>query len=150
VPATDLSAVAGAPSWPIVPMTILLLISLGALWVGLAPRVAARRHRPASTEPAARVTHAWHRAVQALMRSGAPAPGGATPTEYARTLEYSYSIDGRTTRELAKAVTTATFSPTGVDDGVAARSEVLSVELQHVAAARRGSWGRFADRVMLR
>jgi transglutaminase-like putative cysteine protease len=146
----DSNTAGRSPSVPMLPIALVALVALGWAWFALAPRLAARRHRPPSDEPPARVTHAWHRAVEALVRSGAPSPGGSTPTEYARVLEYSYSIDGRATRELAKAVTTATFSPTGVDDGVATRSEVLSTELRHVAAARRTAWGRFTDRVLLR
>jgi transglutaminase-like putative cysteine protease len=148
-PAID-AAVAATTSVPVAPFVILGGITLAIAWFTAAPRLAARRHRPKDPSPLGRVDHAWRRTVDALQRAGGPSPAGATPTEYARRVERVMGIDGRSLRELARTVTTATFSPRGVDDIAATRSEVLAAELIAAAQGMQSGWARFVDRVTLR
>jgi transglutaminase-like putative cysteine protease len=151
VPAGDVATdTAPAPGVPIAPLVILAIIGAALAWFAMAPRLANWRHRARTDVPVERVDHAWQRASGALLRAGAPAVGGATPTEWARRVERQLGLDGRAIRELARTVTTASYSPRGVDEAAATRTEVLAAELMAIAGTHRTPWGRFVDRITLR
>jgi len=70
--------------------------------------------------------------VRSLTMVGAPRINGSTPLEYARSMDY-----GRAEAiELARLVTRAVYSPRGVDDAAAERSEVLRDEVEAVCRSR--------------
>ena len=120
-------------------------------WVLVMPRVLTRWSRHRSRDPVDRVTSAWAATVRSLTMAGAPRVAGATPIEYARSVDVGRSE----TVEIARLVTRAVYSPRGVDDSAAARSELLRGEVDSACRARmslatrmlehldpRAAWGR--------
>jgi transglutaminase-like putative cysteine protease len=127
-----------------------LLLAIVA-WVVAMPRVLNRWSRHRSKEPIERVTSAWAATVRSLTMAGAPRISGATPLEYARTVD----VGRAETVEIARLVTRAVYSPRGVDSGAAERSELLRSEVDAACRARmsvitrlldhldpRSAWGR--------
>ncbi len=122
-------------------------------WVIAMPRVINRWSRHRAKDPAERVTSAWAAAVRSLTMAGAPRVSGATPLEYARSVD----VGKAETIEIARLVTRAVYSPRGVDAGTAERSELLRSEVDAACRARmslatrlldhldpRSAWGRVA------
>ncbi len=120
-------------------------------WVIAMPRVLNRWSRLRARDPIDRVTSAWAATVRSLTMAGAPRVAGATPMEYARSVDVGRSE----TVEIARLVTRAVYSPRGVDDSAAARSELLRGEVDAACRARmslatrlldhldpRSAWGR--------
>jgi hypothetical protein len=117
------------------------------------PRVLNRWFRRHKRDPADRVASAWAATVRSLTMAGAPRVAGATPLEYARTVD----VGRAETVEIARLVTRAVYSPRGVDAGAADRSELLSHEVDSACRAKmslvtrvldhldpRSAWGRIA------
>jgi len=159
----------GAPTGPSVPVTTVVAqdsgngssggLILGAIillivaWVVAMPRVLNRWFRRHKRDPADRVASAWAATVRSLTMAGAPRVAGATPLEYARTVD----VGRAETVEIARLVTRAVYSPRGVDAGAADRSELLSHEVDSACRAKmslvtrvldhldpRSAWGRIA------
>ncbi|MEP7113140.1 MAG: transglutaminaseTgpA domain-containing protein [Ilumatobacteraceae bacterium] len=129
-----------------------LLLAIVA-WVVAMPRVLNRWSRHKSRDPAERVTSAWAATVRSLMMAGAPRIAGATPMEYAQSVD----VGRAETVEIARLVTRAVYSPRGVDAGAADRSELLRSEVDAACRTRmslasrvldhfdpRSAWGRIA------
>jgi transglutaminase-like putative cysteine protease len=129
-------------------MAILLAV---VAWVVAMPRVLKRWSRHKAREPAERVTSAWAATVRSLTMAGAPRIAGATPMEYARSVD----VGKAETVEIARLVTRAVYSPRGVDATAAERSELLRSEVDAACRARmslatrlldhldpRSAWGR--------
>lgn len=127
-----------------------LLLAIVA-WVVAMPRVLNRWSRHRARDPIDRVTSAWAATVRSLTMAGAPRVAGATPMEYARSVDVGRSE----TVEIARLVTRAVYSPRGVDDSAATRSELLRGEVDAACRARmslatrlldhldpRSAWGR--------
>ena len=110
---------------------LLALVGIG-LWAVAMPWVVRRFTRTGGT-PSEQVISAWHGTVGALQLAGAPAPGGATPVEYARRVERELAVDHRSLVELARFVTRAIYSPTGVGEPAALRAAVLRTHLDQTA-----------------
>ena len=127
------------PGTPLLPLVVLSLIALLAVWITAAPRLIARwvaRTRRSTNE---RVMKSWQRACNALTLAGAPLPGGSTPLEYAELSEQATGVDHRTIRELAMHVTRAVYSPASVTESTASRSETLGSEID-VMCRQRTPW----------
>ena len=123
----------------LLPLVVLSLIALLAVWITAAPRLIARwaaRTRRSTNE---RVMKSWQRACNALTLAGAPLPGGSTPLEYAELSEQATGVDHRTIRELAMHVTRAVYSPASVTESTASRSETLGSEID-VMCRQRTPW----------
>ena len=131
-------------------MIAAILLAIVA-WVLVMPRALTRWSRHRSHDPVDRVTSAWAATVRSLTMAGAPRVAGATPIEYARSVDVGRSE----TVEIARLVTRAVYSPRGVDDSAAARSELLRGEVDAACRARmslatrlldhldpRAAWGR--------
>ena len=67
--------------------------------------------------------------------AGAPRVAGSTPLEYARSVDFGKAE----AIEIARLVTRAVYSPRGVDDSAAERSELLRGEVD-AACRPRMSW----------
>jgi hypothetical protein len=65
--------------------------------------------------------------------AGAPAPAGSTPLEYAVRIERELGVDHRSLHELARFVTRAIYSPSGVGEPAAMRAAVLRTQLEETA-----------------
>jgi len=157
----------GAPTGPSVPVNtvvtkqsdsgssggwILAAIILAIVaWVIAMPRVLNRWFRRHERDPADRVASAWAATVRSLTMAGAPRVAGATPLEYARSVD----VGRAETVEIARLVTRAVYSPRGVDAGAADRSELLRHEVDSACRAKmslvtrildhldpRSAWGR--------
>ena len=127
-----------------------ILLAIVAWFVGM-PRVLNRWSRRHVRDPADRVTAAWAATVRSLSMAGAPRVAGSTPLEYARSID----VGKAETVEIARLVTRAVYSPRGVDNGAADRSELLRSEVDAACRARmslitrlldhldpRSAWGR--------
>ena len=101
-------------------------------WVVAMPRVVSRWSRHRAKDPTDRVTAAWAATVRSLTMAGAPRVAGSTPLEYARSVDFGKAE----TVEIARLVTRAIYSPRGVDDGAADRSELLRGEVDAACRAR--------------
>ncbi|MEY2582258.1 MAG: hypothetical protein QOE09_2107 [Ilumatobacteraceae bacterium] len=134
-------------------LIIAALIAAIVAWIVAMPRVLNRWSRHRSKDPIERVTSAWAATVRSLTMAGAPRVNGATPLEYARTVD----VGRAETVEIARLVTRAVYSPRGVDAGAADRSELLRSEVDAACRARmsiitrlldhldpRSAWGRIA------
>ena len=90
--------------------------------------------------------------VGALQLAGAPAPGGATPVEYATRVEREIPVDHRSLVELARFVTRAIYAPGGVGEPAALRAAVLRTHLDHNARELmpwyRRAWARLDPRLV--
>jgi transglutaminase-like putative cysteine protease len=117
----------------------LLLIVVG--WVVVMPRVLKRWSRHKARAPAERVTSAWAATVRSLTMAGAPRVAGATPMEYARSVD----VGRAETVEIARLVTRAVYSPRGVDASAAERSELLRTEVDAACRARMSLTTRILD-----
>ncbi len=115
------------------PMTWVLL-GLGVIggWAFAMPALLRRLTRSGDS-PSEQVITAWHGTLGALQLAGAPAPGGATPLEYARTVERELGVDARSLTELARFVTRAVYAPAGVGEPAALRAAVLRTHLDEAA-----------------
>jgi transglutaminase-like putative cysteine protease len=121
----------GSSSGLIVSLVVLALLA----WFFAMPRVIKRWSRHRAKSAADRVTSAWAATVRTLTMAGAPRMAGATPLEYARSVDF-----GRAEAiEIARLVTRAVYSPRGVDDSAADRSELLREEVD-AACRPRMSW----------
>jgi transglutaminase-like putative cysteine protease len=120
--ATDENSGTSTATW------ILLAVVVIAAWM-IAMPVLVRRFTRGGDTPAAQVIDAWHGTVGALVMAGAPAPAGATPLEYAVRIEDRLGVDHRGLSELARFVTRAIYSPSGVGESAALRAGVLRTEL---------------------
>jgi hypothetical protein len=112
------------------------LVAAVAAWALFMPRVARSWRRGTAREPQDRVVAAWRRSVGVMRLAGAPVVGGATPMEYARTAQASTGVDVHLLGELAHAVTRAIYSPIGVDETAAARSEQLEHQIGEICHTR--------------
>lgn len=112
-------------------VALLLLGSIAALvlWILMAPRIIAAMNRRGPRTPRDRVILSWHRACASLALAGAPPVGGATPLEYAVTVEESVGVSHHTIRELAVQVTRAVYSSAGFGEALAVRCETLVAEI---------------------
>ncbi|MDP9465471.1 MAG: transglutaminase domain-containing protein, partial [Actinomycetota bacterium] len=110
-------------------------------WVVAMPRVLRRWSRHRAKDPTERVTSAWAAAVRSLMMAGAPRVSGATPLEYARSVD----VGKAETIEIARLVTRAVYSPRSVDAGAAERSELLRTEVDAACRARMSLATRLLD-----
>jgi transglutaminase-like putative cysteine protease len=117
----------------------LVLAILG--WVVAMPRVLRRWSRRHPPDPSPRVTSAWAAAVRSLTMAGAPRVAGSTPLEYARSVDFGRAE----TIEIARLVTRAVYSPKGVDQGAADRSELLRNEVDAACRARMSVVTRLLD-----
>lgn len=110
-------------------------------WVTLMPKVVTRWSRRRLKTPGDRVASAWAATVRSLTLAGAPRLAGATPLEYARSVDY-----GRAEAiEIARLVTRSVYSPRGVDNAAADRSEILRDEVDAVCRTRVGIVNRIWD-----
>ena len=132
---------------------IAALLAAIVAWVVAMPRVLNRWSRHRAKDPIDRVTSAWAATIRSLTMAGAPRVAGATPLEYARTVD----VGRAETVEIARLVTRAVYSPRGVDAGAADRSELLRHEVDAACRARmsiitrlldhldpRSAWGRIS------
>jgi hypothetical protein len=116
---------------------VLLIIA----WVVLMPKVINRWVRRRAKTPLDRVSTAWAASVRSLTMAGGPRLNGSTPLEYARSVDY-----GRAEAiEMARLLTRAVYSPRGIDDAAADRSELLRDEIDAVCRARMGLMTRVLD-----
>ncbi|HSB84833.1 MAG TPA: DUF4129 domain-containing protein, partial [Ilumatobacteraceae bacterium] len=112
----------------IVAGVVLLVIA----WVVWMPRVIGWWARRRAKSPIDRVSTAWAASVRSLTMAGGPRLNGSTPLEYARSVDY-----GRAEAiEMARLLTRAVYSPRGVDDAAADRSELLRDEIDAVCRTR--------------
>lgn len=102
------------------------------IWMLVMPTLV-RRFTRRGTTPTEQVIDAWHGTIGALQLAGAPPPSGATPLEYASTVEHRLPVDHRSLLEIARFVTRAIYSPTGVGEPAALRAAVLQTQLEKVA-----------------
>lgn len=109
----------------------LAILAVGA-WAVAMPWLVRRVTRTGST-PTEQVITAWHGTVGALQLAGASPPGGATPVEYAVQVERELAVDHRSLLELARFVTRAIYSPSGVGEPAALRAAVLRTHLDQTA-----------------
>jgi hypothetical protein len=105
------------------------------------PRFLSRWSRRHVRDPADRVTAAWAATVRSLTMAGAPRVAGSTPLEYARSID----VGKAETVEIARLVTRAVYSPSGVDNGAADRSELLRGEVDAACRARMSIFTRLLD-----
>ena len=139
VPAPTLkNASDGGTSGTLIVVAILLLI---LAWVVAMPRVLSRWSRRHVRDPADRVTSAWAATVRSLTMAGAPRVAGSTPLEYAKSVD----VGKAETVEIARLVTRAVYSPRGVDNGAADRSELLRSEVDAACRARMSMITRLLD-----
>lgn len=117
-----------------------ILLVLAAWFVGM-PRVLNRWSRRRERDPADRVTSAWAATVRSLALAGAPRVGGATPLEYAKSVD----VGKAETVEIARLVTRAVYSPRGVDTSAADRSELLRSEVDAACRTRMSLITRVLD-----
>ncbi len=115
---------------------VLLLVAAIGAWALFMPRVARALGRRGSRLPLDRVAAAWRRSCGVLRLVGAPAPGGATPLEYSRLVEQTTGVDRHMVGELARTVTLAVYSPSGVDEDAAVRSEQLEQQIDEICQPR--------------
>ena len=122
--------------------SIVALIVLAVIaWVVVMPRVIHRWSRRRAKSAVDRVTAAWAATVRSLTMAGSPRVAGSTPLEYARSVDF-----GRAEAvEIARLVTRAVYSPRGVDDGAAVRSELLRGEVDAACRARMSLATRMLD-----
>lgn len=121
----------------IIALVIVVLIG----WIVAMPRVIRRWSRRRGKDPRDRVAAAWAATVRSLTMAGAPRIAGSTPLEYARSVDF-----GRAEAiEIARLVTRAIYSPRGVDDGAAERSELLRGEVDAVCRTRMSLATRVLD-----
>ncbi|HEX3089718.1 MAG TPA: transglutaminaseTgpA domain-containing protein [Ilumatobacteraceae bacterium] len=120
---------------------IMALLLAVIAWVVVMPRVLKRWSRHKARAPAERVTSAWAATVRSLTMAGAPRVAGATPMEYARTVD----VGRAETVEIARLVTRAVYSPRGVDASAAERSELLRTEVDAACRARMSLTTRILD-----
>lgn len=130
---------------------VLLAIAAVGVWAWAMPAVVRRLVRTGGT-PSEQVITAWHGTVGALQLAGAPAPGGATPVEYATRVEREIPVDHRSLVELARFVTRAIYAPGGVGEPAALRAAVLRTHLDHNARELmpwyRRAWARLDPRLV--
>jgi transglutaminase-like putative cysteine protease len=119
-----------------------LLLAVAA-WVVAMPRVLRRWSRRHTPDPSTRVAAAWAATVRSLSMAGAPRMAGATPLEYARSIDFGRAESV----EIARLVTRAVYSPSGVDSGAADRSELLRSEVDAVCRSRMGVVARMLDQL---
>ena len=110
-------------------------------WVIAMPRVINRWSRHRAKSAVDRVTAAWAATVRSLTMAGAPRVAGSTPLEYARSVDFGKAE----AIEVARLVTRAVYSPRGVDDGAAERSELLRGEVDAACRARMSLATRVLD-----
>ena len=127
----------GSSSGLIVAGILLAIIA----WVVVMPRIMNRWSRHRAKSAADRVTSAWAAAVRSLTMAGAPRVAGSTPLEYARSVDFGKAE----AIEIARLVTRAVYSPRGVDDGAAERSELLRGEVDAACRARMNPITRLLD-----
>jgi transglutaminase-like putative cysteine protease len=127
----------GSPRGLIIAAILLLIL---AWFVGM-PRVLNRWSRRRVRDPADRVTSAWAATVRSLTMAGAPRVGGSTPLEYAKSVD----VGKAETVEIARLVTRAVYSPRGVDNGAADRSELLRSEVDAACRVRMSMITRLLD-----
>lgn len=129
---------------------LLAAMAVGAWAVGM-PWLVRRITRTGST-PTEQVISAWHGTVGALELAGASPPGGATPVEYARRVEHELAVDHRSLVELARFVTRAIYSPSGVGEPAALRAAVLRTHLDRSSRELmpwyRRAWARLDPRLV--
>jgi transglutaminase-like putative cysteine protease len=127
----------GSPgSWVVAALVLAIMA-----WAIAMPRVLQRWSRHRARDPADRVTSAWAATVRSLTMAGTPRVAGATPLEYARSVDVGRSE----TVEIARLVTRAVYSPRGVDVGAADRSELLRTEVDAACRARMSIVTRVLD-----
>ncbi|HEX2784203.1 MAG TPA: transglutaminase domain-containing protein, partial [Ilumatobacteraceae bacterium] len=114
-------------------VTIIVLAVL--VWFFAMPRVVHRWSRHRAKSAADRIAAAWAATVRTLTMAGAPRMAGATPLEYARSVDFGKAE----AIEIARLVTRSVYSPYGVDDSAAERSELLRGEVD-AACRTRMSW----------
>jgi transglutaminase-like putative cysteine protease len=132
------------------PVVILLAVAgLAGNGLGAVPVVRTlrrRRRRAAAVTPRARVLVAWEEAEEILaVAAGLPRRPAETPFEYAARVAASVPIDRGLMVELAHDTSAAGFSATGVDDGMAVRTEeavadVRRTLLDRASRAQRVRW----------
>lgn len=122
---------------------IAALLLVLAAWVIVMPRILNRWSRHRARDPQERVTSAWAATVRSLTMAGAPRVAGSTPLEYARSVD----VGRAETIEIARLVTRAVYSPRGVDEGAADRSELLRGEVDAACRARMSLATRVLDHV---
>ncbi|MEA3185025.1 MAG: hypothetical protein QOJ74_1502 [Ilumatobacteraceae bacterium] len=132
-PATD----GGSNSGWIVTAIVFALLA----WVIAMPRVVNLWSRHRAKSAADRVSAAWAAALRSLSMAGAPHVAGSTPMEYARSVEFGKAE----AIEIARLVTRAVYSPRGVDDSAAQRSELLRGEVDAACRQRMSLVSRLLD-----
>ena len=127
-----------------------LAAALG-LWLGMIRWVTARRWRKrtaAATTPARQVLLAWHRAVDALERSGARVSASETATQVAARLARRPGVPGEMLDRLAQLATVAGFSGVDLDPALATEAATLAATIRTRTAATlrpRSRWGLRVD-----
>jgi transglutaminase-like putative cysteine protease len=117
------------------------LLAVWAIAVGPIRRWLGTRRRSSITT-ADRIVDAWHITVRHLGWAGAPAVAGSTPRQYGRAASAAVGIDDRGLDELARAVTTITYSNRPTDDATATRCELLAHTIQGQLRSRLPAWRR--------
>jgi hypothetical protein len=135
-----LSIVGGGSSSGLI---IAALVLACLAWVVALPRVLTRWSHHRTKVPSERVAAAWAASVRSLTMAGAPRVAGATPLEYARSID----IGKAETIEIARLVTRAVYSPRGVDDQAAERSELLRGEVDIACRSRMDLSTRLFERL---
>jgi transglutaminase-like putative cysteine protease len=110
-------------------------------WAFAMPKVISRWSRHRTKTAAERVAAAWAATVRSLTMAGAPRVAGSTPLEYARSVD----LGKAEAIEIARLVTRAVYSPRGVDDGAAERSELLRSEVDAACRERMTLATRLLD-----
>jgi transglutaminase-like putative cysteine protease len=129
---------------------LVAVLGLAGLWLLLAPRLAAFRHRRGHRPPSERIEHDWRRAVEHLARAGVEQPDGVTPAEFAKVAVRHGAGNPSTVSRLADLVTVAAYSPSEPDDDDADEADQLTDEISEWCEQTAPITQRLKDRALLR
>ena len=137
------------PWWRSPVVILIALAGLAASGLTAVPVVSTlrrRRRRAAAVTPRARVLVAWEEAEEILgVAAGLPRRPAETPLEYATRVAAAAPVDRGLMVDLAHDTSAAGFSVSGVDDGMAERSEAAVADvrrtlLDRATRAQRVRW----------
>jgi hypothetical protein len=123
-------------------VALLSIVAIVMLWATLLQLLFAlnrRRRRRGATTPTDRTLLAWDETLDELRSVGVQLHDSETPAEYARRAEATTQVDSNLLAGLATNVTTATFSPIGVQVDVAEQSEVAAATIASIMSSRRST-----------
>ena len=128
------------PWWrhPLVILIVLAgLATAGLTGVPVVRALRRRQRRAAAVTPQARVLVAWEEAEEILaVAAGLPRRPAETPLEYAARVAAAAPLDAGLLAGLARDTSAAGFSSTGVDDGIADRSEATVAQMRRTLLDR--------------